>query len=143
MIRLAPSILLSLAFALQGPALADTVLAKHLIRPRSVISAMDVVVTGATLPNGYTLPEEVIGLEAKNLIYPGRPLGPHNVRPPAIIERNAIVTVHFARKGLEIATEGRALDRAAIGETVKVMNLDSRTTLTGLAMSDGSVLVAR
>jgi len=141
--RMTALILLALAFTGQCPVLADTVLAKHLIRPRSVISDMDVVVTASTLPNGYSAPEEVIGLEAKNLIYPGRPLGPHNLRQPAVIDRNAIVTIHFARKGIVIATEGRALDRAAIGETVKVMNLDSRTTLTGLAMSDGSVLVAK
>ena len=140
MIRLVATIF---ALSVHGAAWADTVVAKHLIRPKSVISSMDVLVTAGNVPNGYTMPEEVIGLEAKVLIYPGRPFGPHNLRPPAVIERNAIVTIHFARKGLSIATEGRALDRAAIGETVKVMNLDSRTTLTGLAMSDGSVLIAR
>ncbi|MCW9042510.1 MAG: flagellar basal body P-ring formation chaperone FlgA [Pseudopelagicola sp.] len=122
---------------------ADTVIAKHLIRPRSTVSSVDILITSSSIPNGYSMPEEVIGLEAKTLIYPGRPLGPHNLRMPAVIERNAVVTVHFARKGLVISTEGRALDRAAIGESVNVMNLDSRTTLTGLAMADGSVLVAQ
>ena len=137
------AMLFALALLPGATALADTVVAKHLIRPKSIISSQDILVTSATLPNGFAMPEEVIGLEAKALIYPGRPLGAHNLRPPAIIERNAIVTIHFARKGLAITTEGRALDRAAMGETVKVMNLDSRSTLTGLAMSDGSVLVSR
>ncbi len=77
---------------------ADTVIAKHLIRPRSTVSSVDILITSSSIPNGYSMPEEVIGLEAKTLIYPGRPLGPHNLRMPAVIERNAVVTVHFARK---------------------------------------------
>lgn len=135
------SLLALTAFA--SPSWSDTVIAKHLIRPGTTITSLDIVLTPENLPNGASMPEEVIGLEASSLIYPGRPLGAHNLRLPAIIERNSIVTVHFARKGLAIKTEGRALERASVGESVKVMNLDSRTTLTGLAMSNGSVLVAQ
>ena len=41
-----------------------------------------------------------------------------------------------------IATEGRALDRAGVGERLRVMNLGSRNTVTGTVAEDGAVLVA-
>ena len=47
----------------------------------------------------------------------------------------------YADGPLRIATEGRALDRAAAGEAVRVMNLASRQTVTGTVAPDGSIEV--
>ena len=44
---------------------------------------------------------------------------------------------------LRIVTEGRALDRAAAGEPVRVMNLASRQTVTGTVAPDGSIEVGQ
>ncbi|NIR43626.1 MAG: flagella basal body P-ring formation protein FlgA, partial [Gemmatimonadetes bacterium] len=43
--------------------------------------------------------------------------------------------------GIEIMTEGRALQRAAVGETIRVMNLSSRTTVSGQVAPDGSIQI--
>lgn len=72
---------------------------------------------------------------------PGRPLRPGDIGPPAIIERNDLVTLIFRQGGLTIAAEGRSLGRGSVGEAVRVMNLSSRTTVTGRVKQDGSVEV--
>ncbi len=44
---------------------------------------------------------------------------------------------------LRIVTDGRALDRAAAGEMVRVMNLASKQTVTGVVAADGSIEVGQ
>jgi flagella basal body P-ring formation protein FlgA len=47
-----------------------------------------------------------------------------------VIDRNEIVTLRFNAGGLLISPTGRALDRAAEGERLRVINLSSRVTVT-------------
>jgi flagella basal body P-ring formation protein FlgA len=57
------------------------------------------------------------------------------------VDRNQMVSLVFRSSGLTILTEGRALDRGGVGDVIKVMNLASRTTVTGTIAPDGSVMV--
>jgi flagella basal body P-ring formation protein FlgA len=65
------------------------------------------------------------------------------IGPPALVERNSIVRMNYSRGPLRIVTDGRALDRAAVGETVRVMNLSSKQTVTGTVAPDGSIEVGQ
>jgi flagella basal body P-ring formation protein FlgA len=58
-----------------------------------------------------------------------------------LVDRNQIVTLVYNLGGLEITTEGRALDRGGLGDVVGVMNLSSRKTVTGQLAEDGFVYV--
>lgn len=124
-----------------GPAIADTVLATRTLRPQTVITAADVEVSEADMPGAYTLAEDVIGQEARVAIYAGRPIRIEDIGPPAIVERNEIVTLYYSKSGLMIATEGRSLQRGGVGDRVRVMNLSSRSTVTGRVLRDGRVSV--
>ena len=88
-----------------------------------------------------TRPEEAVGMEARVAIYVGWPVREGDIAPPAVVERNQLVTLQFRRFGLEIETEGRALGRAGVGEKVRVMNLDSRAIVTGSVVAAGVVEV--
>lgn len=121
---------------------ADTIVAKQMIRPRNIIAEEHLAILSESDGPFQTI-TEVVGREARRVIYPGQKILPDDIQNPAVIERNAIVPLHFARKGLTIITDGRALSRAANGETVKVINRDSHKTVSGIAMPDGSVLVMR
>jgi flagella basal body P-ring formation protein FlgA len=70
-----------------------------------------------------------------------RPIRPGDLRPPAIVERNEIVSLRYNHGGLLIITEGRALDRAALGESLRVINMSSRQTVTAVASAPGLVVV--
>lgn len=84
---------------------------------------------------------QVAGLEAKVTLFPGRPIAAGDLAPPAAIERNQIVTVRFRRGALLIEAGARALDRAATGGRIRVMNLVSRATVVGVVVDSQTVEV--
>ena len=47
----------------------------------------------------------------------------------------------FTGTAIQIATEGRALDRAGPGDVIRVMNLSSRNTVTARIGADGAAHV--
>ena len=124
-----------------GSAMAETLVAARTVRSQAILSPADVDVIAKTIPGSLTHPDEVIGMEARVVLYAGRPIRPGDIGPPAIVERNQIVTLLYRRGGLTIAAEARALGRAGAGDMVRVMNLASRNTVTGLVQLDGSVTV--
>ena len=85
---------------------------------------------------------EAVGKEVRVNIYAGRPVRAADLASPALIERNQVVTLNYSHGGLTIATDARALDRAGPGERIRVMNLESRSMVTGVVMVDGTVNVA-
>jgi flagella basal body P-ring formation protein FlgA len=74
-------------------------------------------------------------------LYPGRPIRQVEVGAATVIRRNAVVPLVFVRGGLTIELEGRALQPAGAGEAIRVMNLSSRSTVTGVATAAGTVVV--
>ena len=135
-------ILLALVLAaLQSAARADTVIAAGTIRGQTLIMPTDVALAEGATPGALSRLEEAIGMEAAVNLYAGRPIRPGDLRPPAIVERNALVTLRYDHGGLRVITEGRALDRAAEGESLRVLNLGSRNTVTAVAIAPGLVSV--
>ncbi len=125
-----------------APATADTVLAARTIRAQSLITAEDLVVKNVDVVGAFTDPAQIAGQEARVALYAGRPIRPGDVGPPALVERNQIIALIYDRSGLSITAEGRSLQRAGPGETVRVMNMSSRLTVSGLVQADGRVLVS-
>lgn len=134
---------LSLAIFCATPAIADTVFAAHTIRAQSILTAQDLMLRDIDMEGAVGDPQELIGLETRVALYAGRPIRWGDVGPPAIVDRNQIVALIYHAGGLMITAEGRALDRAGAGETIRIMNLSSRHTLTGLVLSDGRVEVSQ
>lgn len=123
-----------------SPVLADTVLAARTLRAGTLISADDLAVRAGTAPvGGLNAPDDAIGREARVTLYSGRPVLAADLTDPAAIERNDLVTIVFRRNGLEIRAEGRALGRAAAGEGLRVMNIDSRTAISTIVIAPGFV----
>jgi flagella basal body P-ring formation protein FlgA len=132
-----------LALMMVGPqvAVADSIVATRTIRPQTVLSAEDFTLVAADIPGALTDPAALIGLEARVTLYAGRPIVASDVGSAALVERNQTVSLVFRSAGLSILTEGRALTRGGVGDQIKVMNLASRTTVTGTIETDGTVLV--
>jgi flagella basal body P-ring formation protein FlgA len=124
-----------------APAPAETLLVARTVRAQAIITPDDVAVADVSLPGMLKAGDPVVGMEARVVLYAGRPIRPEDIGPPAIVERNAPVLLIYQSNGLTITAEGRALGRAGVGDSVKVMNLTSRTTVSGSVRPDGSVLV--
>jgi len=122
-------------------ALADAVVPVRTIRANTVLSAADVAVNTNLDGGSVSRVEDVVGLETRVVLYAGRPIQPNDISEPAVVTRNQMVPLIYESGGLSIETIGRALDRGAAGELVRVMNLASRSTLFGLVHADGSVRV--
>jgi flagella basal body P-ring formation protein FlgA len=134
--------ILLLLFVLAAPASAEeTVVAAGTIRGASLILPSDVATVEGATPGALSDMGDAVGMEARVNLYPGRPIRPGDLRPPAIVERNEIVSLRYNHGGLLIMTEGRALDRAAEGEALRVINLSSRQTVTAVASAPGLVIV--
>ena len=132
---------LILVLLLPCPAVADALVATRLIRPAEVLRAVDVAVQRGSAPGVASDPAQVVGLEAQVAIYPGRPVRVADLGPAAVIERNETVVMIYRQGGLTIQSEGRALGRAALGDSVTVMNTASRQSVQARVISFGQVEV--
>lgn len=135
--------LLAAAFgAVAAPtATAETLVAARTIRALSVLMPEDLAVIADEVPGALSDPGAAVGLEARTMLYQGRPIRPEDIGPPALVERNGLVVLVFRRGGLTITAEGRALGRGGAGDRVRVLNLSSRTAVTGTVDPDGRVSV--
>ena len=141
MLRATAIFTLFIAMMAAGAVLAQSITPPRAIRGQSVIGPDAVALSEEFVPGAVAELAAVIGREARVTLYPGRPILSHQVGAPALIERNQLVRMHFASGALSIVTEGRALDRAGVGELVRVMNLASRQIVTGSVKADGTIEV--
>ena len=123
------------------PATAETLVAARTLRAQTILAPDDLVVAQGTVPGTATDPTEVIGLETRVAIYQGRPIRQADLGPPAIVDRNQLVMLSYVAGPLTIIAEGRALGRGGVGDRIRVMNIASRTTVSGIVAGDGSVRV--
>lgn len=124
------------------PVHADTLVAAHTVRSQAILGQEDVRVVPGPTDGPLNDPAQVVGLETRVVLYAGRPIRPSDIGPPAVIDRNDLVTLRYRAGALAIIAEGRALNRAGLGDRVRVMNTSSRTTVTGKVLSDGSVEIS-
>ena len=129
------------ALFLAAPVFADIVVPSRTIRATQIITELDVTLTTGDLESGFTRLGDVIGQEARVALYAGRPVLVGDIGPPAVIGRNQIVLLIYAASGINIITEGRALERGSVGDRIRVMNLGSRATLFGQILDDGTIEV--
>ncbi len=118
---------------------ADTIVAVKTIRANTLLTAAHLAIDPNLSGGGLTDLSEVVGMESRVVLYAGRPIRRDHLMAPARVQRNEIAPLVFNQSGLSISTSGRVLDRGAVGDTVRVMNLSSRTTLFGTVQADGSI----
>ena len=131
-----------LFIATASVAVADTVVAARNIRANVLVAADDLKLVASDMAGGFQSIEDVVGQETRVVLYVGRPVMVNDIGPPALVERNQIVTLAYVAGPLTILAEGRSLGRAGVGDRVRILNLSSRTTVTGSVEADGSVSVS-
>lgn len=84
-----------------------------------------------------------IGKEVKRSIPKGYKLNPAYVGNPIVVRRNARVNMIYRFGALELSAWGRALDEGGTGDTIRVMNLDSRKRVQGRILESGRIEVGQ
>lgn len=135
-------VLALLPLALVGHmAQAESVHALKTLQPREVIQPEDVGLQDTTVPGAATSLSDVIGSEVIRAVYAGRPVLIQNLSAAAAVERNALVRAVYRVNGLSIEIEARALERGAVGDVIRAMNLSSRSTILAEVQEDGQLKV--
>lgn len=131
------------ALVFGSPAFGDTLVAARTIPAQTILSETDFTVADMATPGAVRNPADVIGKEARVALFAGRPIRSADLTSPAVVERNQIISLQYEKHGLVISTEGRALGRAGPGDTIRVMNIGSRATVSATIGNDGTAYVIR
>ncbi len=132
------SLLLILCSAPQ--AIAETLVAGRTLPAGSVLAEADLRMKPDKAAGGLTK-AEAVGRETRVTVYEGRPIRANQLIQPALIDRNQIVPLRYQSAGLQILTEGRALDRGAAGDVIRVLNTASRNTVSARVTPEGQLEV--
>ena len=141
--RLVLGAIFSLLPVVTSPALAATVTANSTLSRGTMISSGDITVNveGAEAPQDVLA--QYVGKELTRTIYTGTEIRERDVQEPVLVKRNSPVTMIYRVGRLEISTNGRALSEGAMGEIVRVMNMDSRQAVEGRVTALGVVEMAK
>ena len=86
-------------------------------------------------------PNEVIGMSARRAVRLGAALRVADLMKPELVQRNESVTLQYQVPGVTLTLRGKALDSGAEGDTVNVLNIQSKRTVQGIVSGPGRVTV--
>jgi flagellar basal body P-ring formation protein FlgA len=89
--------------------------------------------------SGAATLDQLVGKQLTRQSRGGLMLKPTDVTEPQVVERNALVTVIFRQGPMTLTVRGKALNNAAAGDSVQVLNPTSRKILHGVALQNGAV----
>jgi flagella basal body P-ring formation protein FlgA len=133
---------LSLPWAAYAADVAVPVL-KQSVHKGEVISAENImskpVPSSQVFASTVTDAAQLAGLQAIRPLAAQMPLNKMHLRLAPAVARNASVTLRFRQGGVELTGKGQALEDAALGGSVRVLNPATRATLVGTVAEDNIV----
>ncbi|WP_407123046.1 flagellar basal body P-ring formation chaperone FlgA [Bradyrhizobium sp. STM 3561] len=82
-----------------------------------------------------------IGMQLRRPMRAGTPIRVADIVKPDFVVRDQAVTIIYQVPGLYLTTRGKAIESGAEGDTVSVLNMQSKRTLTGIVTGRGQVTV--
>ena len=115
------------------------------LKTGEVVSAEDLTwapVSPRMLPPGAPQDAEaLIGLAARKPLRAGAAAQSADLSAARVIKKDDPVSVHFRSGGVALMLQGKALSAAAEGESVKVLNLQSKMIIEAMAAGPGLAVV--
>ena len=110
------------------------------VRRGDVLSAADVEVrSGDTGWAGLSDPEAAVGKRVTRSLRAGTPLGPRDLEAVPVVGRGDVLLLVARVGGVVASLPGKALEAAGIGDMLRVENLASGQTVSGV-LQDGGVV---
>lgn len=123
------------------------VVARQAIPAGKLLEPADVAVErrpSTGIPRGALAdPEEAIGKRARIALDPGKVLDHRALESPMLVRRGDPVRIVVDHPGMRLSTVGRALENAAAGSVVRVINPSSGRELAAEVIAHGQVRVLR
>lgn len=129
---------------------AETVEAVIPLRPlaaNETIKASDITVERRPKPEFAGAPaasiEDVLGFAAKRALRPGQAIRAADLQKPELVGRNDTVMMLFEAPGILMTIRGKAIEAGALGDTINVLNVESKRTIQATVSGPGQVTVTR
>ncbi len=121
----------------------DAVMVEHPVERGEVLKASDLTVARRPKADGPAITDinAAVGLAARHPVRPGQPLHESDLMKPAIVQRNDTVTIIYEAPGLTLTLRGQAQDAGALGDTINVVNVQSKRVVQGVVSAPGRVTV--
>lgn len=121
------------------PVLKETLQAGALIGARD-LEIVDIADAG--LPRDAILrQEDLIGMTPRRMVAAGKPVRTGEIESPRMVTRGDTVTMIFQGGGLQLTTQGKALEHGAKGDQVHVVNASSNKTIAGIVTANREVTI--
>ncbi len=82
-----------------------------------------------------------VGLAARHALRPGQPLAAADLMKPEIVARNDSVTIVYEAPGLTLTLRGQARDAGALGDTIGVLNTETKRLVQAVVSGPDRVMV--
>ena len=88
-------------------------------------------------------PEEVIGFTAKYALRSGQAVEGRQISPPKVVRKNDMIYVDWSEGGVTLSLQARALDDGAVGQTIQVLNTQSKKTIEAVVAGPGRAVTGQ
>jgi flagella basal body P-ring formation protein FlgA len=122
----------------------DAIAVDRTVETGEVLKASDLTVLKrpeAQADSVLTDPSAVAGLAARHQLRPGQPLAAADVMKPQIVLRNDSVTIVYQAPGLTLTLRGQAQDAGALGDTISIVNSESKRVVQAVVSGPDRVTV--
>jgi flagella basal body P-ring formation protein FlgA len=116
---------------------------EHPIEHGEVLRASDLTILRRPKTEGGAISDmaDVVGRAARNQLHPGQPLHAADLMKPEVVQRNDTVTIIYQAPGVVLTLRGQAQDAGAIGDSIGVLNIETKRTVQGVVSAPGRVTV--
>jgi flagella basal body P-ring formation protein FlgA len=83
-----------------------------------------------------------VGMQMRKPLRAGQPLRTADIAKPDLVQRDDNVTLIFQSAGLYLTVRGKALDTGTEGDTVSVLNLQSKRTVSGVVIGRDQIAIS-
>jgi flagella basal body P-ring formation protein FlgA len=112
----------------------------------TILAEADIVMRAVPLQSaesgGYTSLDSLVGKALQRQSREGLMLKATDVDDPLVVSRNDMVTIYYRAGPMTLTVKGQALNNAADGDTVQVLNLMSNRVIATTAIAAGAVEVS-
>jgi flagellar basal body P-ring formation protein FlgA len=115
----------------------------HPVEHGEVLKASDLTVVRRPKTESGVLTDAnaVVGLAARHPLRPDQPLRAADLAKPEIVARNETVTIVYQAPGITLTLRGQAQDAGALGDTISVLNVQSKRIVQGVITAPGRITV--
>jgi flagella basal body P-ring formation protein FlgA len=124
-------------FMVEVPHLIGSQPAGKILTPSDV--EMRPVPVGFADNGSFASLDQVVGKQLRHPARDGLMLRPADVADPLVVARNDTVTLYLKSGPMTLSVRGQALNDAAVGQKVSVLNLMSSKVVNGIAVATGAV----